>query len=564
VPEELRQLVADSARLAWSKDTGRFAWADGYLRLRDSAAGTQRDSLEQLISTQQAEDETAARRRQAFNDQLLEWVKISGEVGVQDYVKWYMQGSPGLGSGVADVLSGPDAGRLALDTIAIQVESGPFLHSMPSAQAFWIGQLSPDGEARVDRCMLCGTTGPVVDKLPQAIAGANVPGTTASQVALISANFSSALRGATGGGLKSSPICPSCGIRAVQSFNGLASDRRHRLGLFGDTATVWWVKGVSDNEGVFSLLEDPDPGRVKRLLESPLDPSSRPRGPVDGDRFFALTYSGNVARLVVRSWVDVPLSDAERNIQAWFADIATPAEREFPSLGALAKSAGDLARVERKWRETIPDGTVEALLRTALVGASPPRGLLLRALGRARAEVHVESRNDGLAKSIARQRASARFGLFRLILNRTYLKENPMKQHLDEGRRSPAYLSGRLFAVRESLQYAASGDVNASIVDRFFSRASENPASVEHSLAALEKQHLKAVERKRGKGVATALDKRITELHDLLGADGAPGRLSDTGSAEWIAGYYQQRQHDFSAAAERKAAQAHSNNETQE
>lgn len=124
-----------------------------------------------------------------------------------------------------------------------------------------------------------------------------------------------------------------------------------------------------------------------------------------------------------------------------------------------------------------------------------------------------------------------------------------MPPHLDEERGDLPYIAGRLFAVREALQYAALGDVNASIVDRYFERASTNPADVQHSLTALEKQHLKALRRKGTGGASIAFDKRLTALQ---GKGDAPGRLTPEQQAAWICGYYQQREADFARAAENK------------
>lgn len=129
-----------------------------------------------------------------------------------------------------------------------------------------------------------------------------------------------------------------------------------------------------------------------------------------------------------------------------------------------------------------------------------------------------------------------------------------MPAHLDESRDDPAYVAGRLFAVRESMQAWALGDVNASIVDKYFERASSNPASVAQPLAVLTQQHLGGIKRKSGVGAMVSASERITALNDLQGD--APGRLDAAGQAAWLCGYHQQRMHDIENARARKAAKS--------
>jgi len=502
---------------------------------------------------QPREDTTALSKRNSFLELLSSWASTSGDSDAQAAVRWYAAGCPGLAQAVGSLTDSWSVTRLQLDRIAIRNgNNGPLLHQKPSAQEFWQDHEFPSQGGRVERCLVCGQMRPVVDSLPQALVGANIPDTATAQVALVSGNFPAAQRGATGGGLRSAPICASCGVKAVQAFNSLAANPEQRWSQPGDKrATIWWTKNRTCDD-VFALLEHPETG-VARVFESIQTGTTR-RSAVDVDRFYALIFSGNVARLVVRSWIDVPISQAVANVERWFADTATCSPQYVhPTVSQLAKCAGSMVKSQGKWQEDPPEGAFEDLIRVALQGATPSRGLLLAAVARAKAEVHHNHTNDNMEKSITRRRAAARLGLIRLILNRTNLKGNPLTQYLDTTRLTPPYLSGRLFAVRERLQYQASGDVNASIVDRYFARASENPASVDRVLTDLEKQHLKALRRKsKSPGAAIVIDKQISELHAQMGD--APGRLTDAQSAEWVAGYYQQRQYDFAQAEARKTS----------
>lgn len=138
-----------------------------------------------------------------------------------------------------------------------------------------------------------------------------------------------------------------------------------------------------------------------------------------------------------------------------------------------------------------------------------------------------------------------------------------MSAHLDEESTDPAYVFGRLFAVREALQYqsavASSSEqkksgLSATIVDRYCERASAHPASVEHSLDTLSQQHLRTLTRKGKHGTVILFSKKIQQIYAL--AENAPGRLSVEQQARWIAGYWHQRHHDFEQASQLKQERA--------
>lgn len=317
---------------------------------------------------------------------------------------------------------------------------------------------------------------------------------------------------------------------------------------------VWWA---TDPEADFLAagIFEARPELVAQLLSVPRwGEESKVWRPESTDKFYALTFSGNVSRFVVRRWIELPLNDLHDNVVSWLRDVESPdAGRNYLPLFRYAESLGPMRREQRNWVTSAPEGSVEALVMTALAKDRVPHHFLQLAISRASAEVRLLTADDKFTAGLARARMSARVGLLRLILNRTTLQEEPMPAHLDETRRDAAYVNGRLFAVRESLQRWALGDVNASIVDKFYERASTNPASVAAVLDVLSKQHLNALKRKHGIGAFTTMNRRVTELNDLQGD--APGRMRPEEQAAWLAGYYQQRQHDFERPTARPATQ---------
>lgn len=469
------------------------------------------------------------------------------------FLAWDESGRPGLDKAL-EQLTGKTAQRLHMDLISLAVDGHPGrLHDSPAARAFW-AEHAREGKAAGDGavCLSCGLFRPTVSTLPQSLIGHLVPGATQANVALASVNFGSASRGGSGTGLRSAPICADCAAHAVQSFNYLAARRESSWrSPANDYGIVWWATDAGVAElagGIF------DPARqvVRELLDWVRQGREGPQVIEEHGAFYLLAYSGNVARFVVRQWHEIPATALRDSVASWFSDCQTPsAEHPYRSVDAYAASLGILRKDQGKWVESPPHGSVEALVQAALSGATVPPNYLSLALSRARAEVRLLRSNDGLTTYFARRRMEARVGLARLILNRHHLKENPMPAHLDESRDDPAYVAGRLFAVRESLQAWALGDVNASIVDKYFERASTDPQSVAQPLAALTEQHLNAIKRKSGKGAQVSAKERILRLMAQGGE--APGRLDAAGQAAWLCGYSQQRVHDIDTARARKA-----------
>lgn len=473
------------------------------------------------------------------------------------YLAWVDQGMPGL-SQALDGLPGVAVRRIDMDPIAIRAEgqSTP-IHESVAAQRFWADRARADkAGGEVALCLVCGQIKATVSTLPQSLVGHRVPGATQANVALASVNFAAASRGATGTGLKSAPICADCASGAVQNLNFLAASDKHSWrSPGGESAMVWWATDSEADLAVLSVLRA-EPEVVAKLLAAP----QSARGPAwDLDpnaRFYALTFSGNVARFVVRRWMELPLQQVHLDVLRWFADVETPnPERPYHSVFRYAASLGVLRREQGSWKESSPVGAAEALLMAALAGERTPNHLLQLALTRASAEVRLTRADDPLTASIARRRMEARLGVIRLILNRRTNKEDDMSAHLDETREDPAYVSGRLFAVREALQRQALPGVNASIADKFYERASSHPASVEHTLDVLSRQHLRALGRdERATSARMAIEARIAQLGALRGD--APGRLDAEGQAAWICGYHQQVWHEIESARARKAARS--------
>jgi CRISPR-associated protein Csd1 len=112
---------------------------------------------------------------------------------------------------------------------------------------------------------------------------------------------------------------------------------------------------------------------------------------------------------------------------------------------------------------------------------------------------------------------------------------------------STGSLCGRLLAQLEWAQYAALGETNRTIVDRFYSAASATPQRVFPTLLRGGQAHLSKAGR-RSKGAQVLISRRLGELSaQLMAAGGIPATLTVAGQADFALGYWQERQSRFTA-----------------
>ena len=112
------------------------------------------------------------------------------------------------------------------------------------------------------------------------------------------------------------------------------------------------------------------------------------------------------------------------------------------------------------------------------------------------------------------------------------------------------YTLGRLFAVLESIQYAADPDVKATIKDRFFSSVSSTPAMIMPQLIDLAQHHLKKLES----GKKIYFDRLLCELLNKLD-EPLPKSLNMPERGAFQLGYYHQVQERKAQIKQKKQIQ---------
>ncbi|GAA2579908.1 type I-C CRISPR-associated protein Cas8c/Csd1 [Dactylosporangium fulvum] len=423
-----------------------------------------------------------------------------------------------------------------------------------------------EGGGRRGLCLVCGEPDrPLLDRMPQALPKALIPGAE-QEIAVLSANkrihtydFNEGLTG--------SPICVDCGQAAVANLHTVLSEPLNNFVYPRQrTRLAWWVSDGASSATIAMLDETPE--RIGEYLHALV--TGRQRRRADRHTFCSVTLSGNVARLVVHRWLEMPLADAEDNVQTWFDDHRIlPRGRDRPvgyPIWLLVVCAGQWQpdRSERGGRyipladkaADRPDDLAQLLLQSGLHGDTVPPHVLAHMVRRIRTDLHL----DG-----------PRVALLRVALHRHPQRtaEGPTAV-LDEKQDNPAYLYGRLFAVLESLQYSAypkDAQPNTTFFHRYFAGAVANPRVALVQGSQLYPAWIKKLdsaantpgtdpagrqEAERARRAATRYRARIRELQDRLDAPVTP--LADAQSQSWfILGYFHQQAHDIRMAKAGKA-----------
>ena len=404
------------------------------------------------------------------------------------------------------------------------VVDGQRVTERPAVRNFWADYNAKDG-GQTMQCVVCHRQRPALDRLPGVIKG--IPGGNATGTSLISANadaFESY-------GLKASqvaPICAECAEKFTNALNVLLASRNNRLGI-QDLAYIFWTKEDVGFEFT-GWFDTPDPEKVRELIDGAR--KGRFDKELDQTAYYALALTANNARAVVRDWLDTTVGQVKANLAQWFvrqAIVGGYGEEPAPlKLYALA------AATVRDPKKELSSQTTAALLRSALTGTPLPDRLLQQAVRRCQVDRDVTRPRAALLKLV-------------LLSNNSHYQEDAMIE-LQPDHPDAAYHCGRLLAVLETIQRrAADGQLNSTLVDRFYGTASSAPASVFGTLIRGAQPHITKL-RKNKPGLAVRLEQEMEEV--LSGIALFPATLTVKRQALFALGYYHQRAFDRAQAKE--------------
>ncbi|MBI5588764.1 MAG: type I-C CRISPR-associated protein Cas8c/Csd1 [Deltaproteobacteria bacterium] len=332
------------------------------------------------------------------------------------------------------------------------------------------------------------------------------------------------------------PVGKSAEFAYTTALNTLLSrDSRQRIQV-GDASTVFWAEKEKGHEfeGIFGgfFAEPPkgeseqDNAALRALFNAPIT-GSRPQDEVDRIRFYVLGLAPNAARIAVRFWYAGTIGEIKEHIRQHFEDCSIvhgPKEREHLSLFRLLVSTALQGK-----SDNIQPNLAGEMMKAILDGTPYPQVLLSSVIRRIRSEHEVTYQRASVIKGV-------------LARDSRFYKKSEMEvsMALDRSNINAGYLLGRLFAVLERAQEAASPGINATIRDRFYGAASCTPVAVFSHLLKLKNHHIAKLENR---GQAINLEKQIGEI--MAGLNDFPAHLNLQDQGRFAVGYYHQRQDFF-------------------
>ena len=430
---------------------------------------------------------------------------------------------------------------------------GVNLLDLPMLKTFWRERRRRQSAAGGERELrICIATGELAETLDTTEKIKGVPGGLAIGTNLISFDKDSfcsfGLEQA-----QNAALSAEAELKVRSALNTIIGKSRSQGLVFNDTVHLHWTRKPVEHDP-FDLLTTADPEAVAALIKS-VQEGRKYLGFEEEDKanaYYAMSLSGNGARIVVRDWLESTVPEIERNIAHWFADLAiaepdgSGVKRDF-KFGALL-----YGMVRAELSEMSPVLPTQ-LVHGALCGRAIP--LPQAALAAALRRQQIETRKPG-DKSDPKLNP-ARLALIKACLLRSpnlstnhHQPTEPMTECLNPDSRDSAYLCGRLFAVFDRLQYLASGGVNAGVVERYYASASVTPALVMGRLFRNAQFHLS----KADGGIATNVTKDFEAITAALGTT-FPSALSLEQQGRFALGYYHQKADYRRRTAERKEQQ---------
>lgn len=401
------------------------------------------------------------------------------------------------------------------------------------------------------KCSVCGECNYPVEDIPHGMIK-KVPDGQSSGCALVSYN-ENAFESYGLAGNENSSICTNCARTYVEGLNWLLSEGKeiivkskkgkekalfrytNRRNFGSDTAVVFWTRNNQDLPEL-DQLEAPSDDDVARMIDSLASGSEKSSCYLDPERFYSCSLSGAAARIAVRDWIETSLGDFRRAIVCWFKDIAIV--RHDYDLKKIVTQYTPLYDLARGCQRKNSDGSYDkddtatarvaaTLWKAALQNVPIPLWILTKVLQRCRLDVITE-----------------RAALIKLILNRNKGGGFMVTENMAQGDRPVAYVCGQIFAKLESVQYAALGDRNSGIREKYFTYAMTCPAAAFGRLFNLNAKHFTKLKSEKP-GLAVTLDKELQALCKDVDIQKFPQIFQLEEQGQFAIGYYHQKQAQF-------------------
>lgn len=315
----------------------------------------------------------------------------------------------------------------------------------------------------------------------------------------------------------------------------------------------WYKEPIPPEDDIFELNEEFDSSldtrlenaadKVKRIFNAVI---TGERPDLTQNKYYILQVSGAGGRIMVRDWLTGDFTELVTNINQWFEDLTIIDPYGKALSNDFKLSAAMLRLISYRKNESANDSfkrikkeltPIESQLWRSIIQNRPlPDTVASKALKFITSKLmNSEDSSENLDRI-----ACALLKAYILRIYRAKGEKEPMKAELDYESTSVEYQAGRLLAVLASIQQSALGDVNAGLVQRYYTAASSTPNLVIGRLIQMSQHHLNKLEKSE-KGLAIWYEELLASIMSRINIDDIPKVLSLEGQTLFALGYYQQK-----------------------
>lgn len=286
--------------------------------------------------------------------------------------------------------------------------------------------------------------------------------------------------------------------------------------------------------------------KVKKLFDSVRE-GNRPE--LTNNKYYILQVSGAGGRIMVRDWQTGDFKKLVTNIKQWFDDLSIIEPYGKSIAGDFKLSAAMLRLISFRKNEKITESfdrvkkeltPIEPVIWRSIIEDKPlPDTVAAKVLKYISSKLlnSENSLDDNLDRI-----ACAILKTYIIRLQKSKGGNEMIKPELNHDYPAPAYQAGRMLAVLGSIQQSALGDVNAGLIQRYYTSASTTPKLIIGRLIQMSQHHLDKL-GKDSKGLAIWYERQLSDIMARINIEQIPTVLNLEGQTLFALGYYQQKAH---------------------
>ncbi|MEE0211511.1 MAG: type I-C CRISPR-associated protein Cas8c/Csd1 [Negativibacillus sp.] len=273
--------------------------------------------------------------------------------------------------------------------------------------------------------------------------------------------------------------------------------------------------------------------------------------PILDSQYYILLLSGNNGRAMPRRYEHGSYRTLQENQKLWREDLKLqsswknaeisdiPLQNRLKHLVVMKGKKSGKEFSEQMRRELA--GITPSIVMSVLNGTPLPDAVAVRALSYIQSQM-LNAKEDSKGDAIPDGVACQWLKVWLIRKHRLQQKEAVLKVNYDRDFPNAAYHCGALMAIYADLQRAAMGDLNATLVQRFYASASRTPTLVLGTMERMGEIYLGQLCKENKYGLAKIYENRLNDTYAFFGTDGEhrfPGVLNLEEQSYFVLGYRQ-------------------------